>query len=153
MQLKTQDKNTQVGRALKDLKAKRAVLFPEELMSEAKRKQLAGIVDRKYGSTMVHVELPTGNILEGHFHPEEKLIELRKYISECFRDSVQGVAYDLILPPNKFIKDDSATFKKLSLVPATMIRWKSRNEEQQEKILLKDELLKQVNHGPFSPVT
>jgi len=151
-----------VAQAYSDLKTKRDLLYPTELMSESLRKKKLGIVDRKYAHTMIHVEFPSGLILEGMFHPKNPVRKLREYVFNSLRPEAQPYPFDLLIPPQKILKDDSQTFKEAGLVPAGIVRFRggtfNRDEPKRKKVstqiqyVLDDRLLEIVDKSEYSPV-
>merc|ERR1711879_988267 len=133
-----------VAKAYGDLKMKRDLHFPKELMTESLRKKKLGIVDRKYGTTMIHVEFPSGLILEGHFHPKNPISKLREYVYNSLRPEAQPFPFELRIPPNTTLKNDKQTFKEAGLVPAGIVRFRGEITSQ-IKFVLDDRLLSIVD--------
>jgi len=139
-----------VAKAYSDLKTKRDLLYPTQLMSESLRKKKLGIVDRKYGSTMIHVEFPSGLILEGHFHPKNPVSKLREYVFNSLRPEAQPYPFEFSIPPNTILKDNQ-TFKEAGLVPAGIVRFRGEITSQIQYVL-DDRLLSLVDKSQYAPV-
>jgi len=148
---KEQTEKSLVATAFSDLKTKRDLLYPKELMSEALRKKKLGIVDRKYGCTMIHVEFPSGLILEGMFHPKNPVRKLREYIFNSLRPEAQPYPFELLIPPQMILKDENQTFKEAGLVPAGIVRFRGEISTQIEYVM-DDRLLQLVDKALYSPV-
>ncbi|XP_078411815.1 UBX domain-containing protein 6 [Cetorhinus maximus] len=74
---------------------------------------------KKYNYTLLRVRFPDGYILQGTFYARERVLALREFVHDVLEKD--WIPFELVAPGGQKLKDESAMFIEVGLVPAALL--------------------------------
>ncbi|XP_067824220.1 UBX domain-containing protein 6 [Heptranchias perlo] len=74
---------------------------------------------KKYNYTLLRIRFPDGYILQGTFYARERVLALREFVHGVLEND--WIPFELVGPGGQKLKDESATFIEVGLVPAALL--------------------------------
>uniref|UniRef100_UPI00398F16BC UBX domain-containing protein 6 n=1 Tax=Pristiophorus japonicus TaxID=55135 RepID=UPI00398F16BC len=74
---------------------------------------------KKYNYTLLRIRFPDGYILQGTFYARERVLALREFINGVLEND--WIPFELVAPGGQKLKDESAMFIEVGLVPAALL--------------------------------
>jgi len=135
------------SRKQKEMEIENSVLMTKQSRDYFKSKK-----QKKYKKCMLRIRFPDRTILEGTFHPLNKIRDVEDYVRQnLLMNDLPFYLY--ISPPVQKFTDTNATLRQSNLVPATVINFALKDgaiNGDQDTFFLKPELLDQFRDNTLS---
>ncbi|XP_062505217.1 UBX domain-containing protein 6-like [Corticium candelabrum] len=116
------------------------------LRTKAMREQDASLSKRRYRYVAIRIRFPDELVLQGTFKPQETVEDVRTFTVNCLKEEAQMLAFSLVDPSGRRIKNENITLSDAKLVPSALLTFAVDQDMQQlvSPPYFKNELLEKL---------